>query len=473
MGASCSSNQVGAVMVGSGNNHQVQMGKDGRVSLTARARERRPSIQYSDLLFFGVHVKYSELYRRQQQIGKGNFGIVYKAYCKNYRVAVKELFYNADEKEATHQDFDKEVDILTRMQHPNIVRFLGAIQQSPRLCIIMEYCETSVTEFLQHVAQDSIKISYGLLVKIALGIVQALEYMHHELYPQVLHRDVKADNVLLTEDFSIKLTDFGLSRAVEGTEARFMTMCGSVLWVAPEIIRGDKYDNKVDVYSFGICLWEIFNFSKPFADHDPANVPYLVTVRFERPQYPEHVPTFISNLSQLCWHDDPGSRPAFPEIVRYLQKAPDVLDMKRTVAVGSAYPGPALTPSLLELSPVVVPGSNSSLDTAGTTEQPPGDTFKVRAGTGSVFNNDGSGSFRQGDRSGSGSQTRIAPLPSIEERPNKISGLQRIASQKGADEEDAEDGKPSEYKREDDECDNTGTTETRTSEPTERTTTAT
>ena len=127
MGASCSSNQVGAVMVGSGNNHQVQMGKDGRVSLTARARERRPSIQYSDLLFFGVHVKYSELYRRQQQIGKGNFGIVYKAYCKNYRVAVKELFYNADEKEATHQDFDKEVDILTRMQHPNIGHGIGTI----------------------------------------------------------------------------------------------------------------------------------------------------------------------------------------------------------------------------------------------------------------------------------------------------------------------------------------------------------
>ena len=92
------------------------MGKDGRVSLTARARERRPSIQYGDLLFFGIHVKFSELYQKQEQIGKGNFGIVYKAYCKQYRVAVKELFYSTKDKDITEVDFHKEVEI--KILHP-------------------------------------------------------------------------------------------------------------------------------------------------------------------------------------------------------------------------------------------------------------------------------------------------------------------------------------------------------------------
>lgn len=444
-------------MVGSGNKHQVQMGTDGRVSLTARARERRPSIQYGDLLFFGIHVKYTELHRRQQQIGKGNFGLVYKAYCKNYRVAVKELFYNAEEKEATQKDFNKEVDILTRMQHPNIVRFLGAVQQLPRLCIIMEYCETSVTDFLKQVADGLITVSYGLLVKISIGIAQALEYMHHEMHPQILHRDVKADNVLITEDFTVKVTDFGLSRCVESTKTQHMTMCGSVLWVAPEIIRGDMYDNKVDVYSYGICLWEIFNFSKPFAEHDPSNVPYLVTVRLERPQYPDYVPDFIVNLSNLCWRDDPGTRPVFPEIVRYLEKAPSMFDIQRTVERETVYRGSKLTPSLLDLSPIM-PGSNSSLDTASTTEPTstaPQESFKVVAGTGSVFNNDGSGSFRDsGSFRGSGSQTRIASMPSIKERPAKITGLRRIVSQKeNVDDDDLDDAatRKSEYKQDDDE----------------------
>ena len=449
MGGGCSKSRVKTIMVGSGNKHQVQMGKDGRVSLTARARERRPSIQYGDLLFFGIHVKFSELYQKQEQIGKGNFGIVYKAYCKQYRVAVKELFYSTKDKDITEVDFHKEVDILTRLQHPNIVRFLGAVQQAPHLCIIMEYCETSVTGFLEQVAQGEIQISFGLLVKIALGVAQALQYMHHEIEPQVIHRDVKADNLLLTEDFDIKLTDFGLSRSLEEKKPTQMTLCGSVLWVAPEIIRGDPYDNKVDTYSYGICIWELFNLAKPYSEYDPANVPYLVTVRFERPRNNPHVPKYISHLSELCWQDDPSGRPGFPEIVKYLEKASKVIDERKIVDTGSTYEGAALTPSMEELEPVF-PASESSIESAGLGSPELSSSrlpqFKPTAGTGSVFNNDGSGSFRGGSGSFRIESPRAPSLAAINERPK--STLKRIVSIGDTNDFEKTDGsKISEYQK--------------------------
>ena len=172
-------------------------------------------------------------------------------------MAVKEIFWEEADEEGKQQDFLKELETLKLVSHPNIVRYLGAVQEKPHYCFITEYCEGSVGNFLMMVGKKKVQVTWELLLNIAAGAARALEYMHG-LDPQVLHRDIKAENLLLTDQFIVKVTDFGLSRVVyDGNKAKHMTTCGTIQWLAPEVIRGDRYDCAVDVYSYAITMWEV------------------------------------------------------------------------------------------------------------------------------------------------------------------------------------------------------------------------
>lgn len=180
-----------------------------------------------------------------------------KAHIEGKRVAVKEIFWEEADEEGKQQDFVKELETLKLVSHPNIVRYLGAVQEKPHYCFITEYCEGSVGNFLLMVGKKKVQVTWELLLNIAAGAARALEYMHG-LDPQVLHRDIKAENLLLTDQFIVKVTDFGLSRVVyDGNKAKHMTTCGTIQWLAPEVIRGDRYDCAVDVYSYAITMWEV------------------------------------------------------------------------------------------------------------------------------------------------------------------------------------------------------------------------
>lgn len=342
MGNGCLAPRI--TLVDSGRGHNVQA-IDGQLLVSLKRRGRREaSLDYGNLLFLGQDLPYQDI-ARGEEIGKGNFGVVYKGYAHGKKLAVKELFYDPTHPDNTVQEFHREIQVLSLLQHDNIVRFLGAVQQPPHFCIIMEYCETSVSAFLELAATRRIKVTFGFLAKIISGTAQAINYLHNGIVPQVLHRDIKAENLLLTQDFTVKVTDFGLSRAVEESSSH-MTMCGSILWVAPEIMRGEQYDSAVDVYSFGITLWEIANFQKPWPGHEPSTVPYLVTVKILRPTDSPHVPEYLTNLMRHCWADDPASRPGFMEITRYLEDASSCVDFKQHVLVDSSYHGTPLPDSL-------------------------------------------------------------------------------------------------------------------------------
>jgi len=156
--------------------------------------------------------------------------------------------------------------------------------------------------------------------------------------------------LLLSQDFTAKLTDFGLSRVFTGKKS--MTMCGSVLWVSPEILRGDPYDLASDVYSFALTVWEILNFEKPWTGIDPKKIPYLVTVSCQRPEDNRpHMPDYLRNLMTQCWADDPDSRPGIAEIVNYLERASSFIDIARQVNTDVVYSGSTLTPSSRMLAP--------------------------------------------------------------------------------------------------------------------------
>ena len=144
------------------------------------------------------------------------------------------------------------------IRHPNIVLFLGACTKAPNLCIVLEYCSRGSLWSLLHDAQ--IKMSWEYRKKFALVIAKGVYYLHTNQRP-ILHRDLKSLNVLLDHALNCKLADFGWTRVID---KEMTSKIGTYQWMAPEVIRGYKYSEKADVFSFGIILWELATRKPPY-----------------------------------------------------------------------------------------------------------------------------------------------------------------------------------------------------------------
>jgi len=265
--------------------------------------------------FFGLDVPYDHI-EVNDNIGHGSYGEVYKAKYNDKRIAMKRIFLsdNAYERREILDDFKKEINILSILRHPRIINFLGAVQQDPHYCVLTELMSGSVANLLKLVDRKKARITWAIVLGIAKDCAEACGYLHGR-EPKIIHRDLKAENLLIDEHFRCKLSDFGLSRHnVEGT----MTVCGTPSWVAPEIFRGEKYTEKIDQYSYAIVLWELFNFKKPHQDVDTIELPYLVGKKGLRPSVEPHFPPTLKTLITDCWNEDPTARPAFTEIFKRL-----------------------------------------------------------------------------------------------------------------------------------------------------------
>jgi len=288
--------------------------------------------------FFGLDVNYEDI-SIHESIGQGTYGKVYKATYQNQPVAVKKIFLSVvpDERMEILEDFAKEIKILSVLKHECIIQFFGACRLEPNYCLLFELCEGSVGSLLNMVRKKHVNVTWRMCLKIALDCAKACAYLH-SLTPKILHRDLKAENLLLDEKFNCKLTDFGLSRGYE-TKA-VMTVCGTPCWVAPEIFRGDPYTEKVDVYSFGVVLWELFCFEKPYKDQDCVELPYLVAKKGLRPGHLNHVPSRLNGLMSDCWHAESTERPGFDEIVSRLEQTMQDSQSFISDAIDTSKPAP-------------------------------------------------------------------------------------------------------------------------------------
>jgi len=268
--------------------------------------------------YLGLDVSFEDI-ALDESVGRGQFGEVFRAHIEGKRVAVKQIFIHgtAEERLELIEDFSKECKVMSMTRHPNIVRFYGAVRQSPNFCLITELCEGNLQDLLTMVSNKKVNVTWRLLWSIANGAAQALRYLHFETETQIIHRDVKAENMLLNKAFVCKLTDFGLSRIIDSgknNQMKNMTMCGTPSWIAPEIFKGEAYNQRIDVYSYAIVLWELFCFQKPYANSDPVKLPYQVALESKRPPLAPHIPQKFANLMDRCWHGDPEQRPEFTEI---------------------------------------------------------------------------------------------------------------------------------------------------------------
>jgi serine/threonine protein kinase len=306
---------------------------------------RRPSMEIPLDVDFGMRIKMDD-FTWGKCIGSGSYGEVFEAHYQGHHVAVKKIFFEDSEEgdeDDLIEDFAKEVKICSMLRHPRILRFLGAVNLEPNFCIVTELMSGSVSTLLKMIHKSkSHQLSWRLVFQIACDAAEAVEYLHG-LTPQIIHRDLKAENLLLDENFRCKLSDFGLSRVFEkkGT----MTICGTPSWVAPEIFRGERYTETVDVYSFSIVLWELFCQEKPHRKYDAQHIPFLVAEKHLRPVVPNHLPPTLSTLITDCWDETPSNRPNFRTIVARLNQARSEVPPEAPVDPTRKYVPYQVTPS--------------------------------------------------------------------------------------------------------------------------------
>ncbi|MCO5612519.1 hypothetical protein L7F22_066787 [Adiantum nelumboides] len=246
---------------------------------------------------------------------QGAFGRIYKACYEGEDVAVKVLerpLSDLDRAQVLEQQFVQEVVMLATLRHENVVRFVGACQKPRVWCIVTEY-----------VKGGSLRLSLAkrrapplrLALRHALDIARGMEYLH---YFDVIHRDLKSDNLLMAEK-CIKIADFGVAR-IEVQSEDMTPETGTYRWMAPEMMQNRSYSHKVDVYSFGIVLWELITGNIPFQKMTAVQAASAV-VRGARPIIPTNCPDSLSKIMTCCWDANPDVRPSFSDVVRLLEDA--------------------------------------------------------------------------------------------------------------------------------------------------------
>ncbi|XP_062518847.1 dual specificity protein kinase shkA-like [Corticium candelabrum] len=274
-------------------------------------------------------------------LGTGASGSVYKAFYRNITVAVKKMVAVGLPKSI--EDFETEIMFMRTVRHKNIVLFIGAGKSQPGDVpfLVMEYMERGS---LKNVLYDlSIDIDYERKLSFAMDSARGMHFLH-TLEPPRIHRDLKSDNLLVSKDWIVKVADFGLGRDVTGNVTRngqkmrrrrpsdqeYISLLpkrnglsyagvGTERWRAPELSLREPYDTAVDVYSFGIVLWEIWTRELPF---DQYRFDYQVSdavLRKERPEIPRDCPQSLAMIMKNCWSPRPSDRLSFGQVISQLE----------------------------------------------------------------------------------------------------------------------------------------------------------
>uniref|UniRef100_A0A8C2BX92 Mitogen-activated protein kinase kinase kinase 12 n=1 Tax=Cyprinus carpio TaxID=7962 RepID=A0A8C2BX92_CYPCA len=239
-----------------------------------------------------------------QWVGSGAQGAVFLGKFHGEDVAVKKV---RDIKET-------EIKHLRKLKHPNIITFKGVCTQAPCYCIIMEYCAQGQ---LYEVLRAGRKIMPSLLVDWAMGIAGGMNYLHLH---KIIHRDLKSPNMLITHDDLVKISDFGTSKELRDKSTK-MSFAGTVAWMAPEVIRNEPVSEKVDIWSFGVVLWEMLTGEIPYKDVDSSAIIWGVGNNSLQLPLPESCPDGFKILLRQCWNCKPRNRPSFRQILLHLDIA--------------------------------------------------------------------------------------------------------------------------------------------------------
>lgn len=253
-------------------------------------------------------------------LGSGGFGSVYEARYRGERLAVKKFHQGTKNEKAALESFEAEGSIL-HFNHPNIVRSLAVLTMlGDTRCIIMEFAGE---RNLQSVINNSFEeLDRNRRIKFSLDIATALQFAHHQ---GLAHLDLKPRNVLVTAEDHCKLADFGCCREVEENDKPASptksNLTGTYAYRAPELLKGESPSTKADIYSYGICLWQMLTREQPYGNENQHVVIFGVVAYQLRPELKEDIKgdEHYVNLIRVCWQAEAKFRPAASEVVNRLQ----------------------------------------------------------------------------------------------------------------------------------------------------------
>ncbi|KAK9068436.1 hypothetical protein SSX86_012550 [Deinandra increscens subsp. villosa] len=254
----------------------------------------------------------------KEKVGEGSFGTVHRAIWNSEDVAVKTLSLEQDFHPESVNEFWREVAIMRRLQHPNIVLFMGVVTQPPNLSIVTEYLPRGSLFRLLHKPGPKKILDEQHRLRMAFDVAKGMNYLHKR-NPPIVHRDLKSPNLLVDKNYTVKVADFGLSRLKTNTFLSSKSAAGTAQWMAPEVLNDDPSNEKSDVYSFGVILWELVTLQVPWSSLTAPQVAVAVGCNHRRLEIPRDVNHQVAALIQACWAIDPSKRPSFSSIMKSLR----------------------------------------------------------------------------------------------------------------------------------------------------------
>ena len=250
----------------------------------------------------------SSRYEIIQEIGRGAFSIVYKVKSKedNNIYCLKKINMKKT------KDKENEINILSNLDHPNLIKFFYSYSNEEGIYIVMEFCEFGdLFSLLQSVKKKRVYVNEEIIWNVAIQALLGLEYLHSK---KIIHRDIKLLNLFMTKDKKIKIGDMGMSKHVEDGEM-IISRVGTPLYIAPELVRKEKYDYKIDIWSFGCSLYHLAKTSPPFNDENLIQLGNAIIN-----EQPAHLPSCYSDklyeFILILMTKDKNKRPSANEALK-------------------------------------------------------------------------------------------------------------------------------------------------------------
>ncbi|XP_050220271.1 cold-responsive protein kinase 1 [Mercurialis annua] len=317
------------------------------------------------------------------KIGEGGFGSVYKGRLKDGKIAAIKVL-SAESRQGA-KEFLTEINVISEIEHENLVKLYGCCVEGNHRILIYNYLENnSLAQTLLGMghSNSNIQFSWRTRTKICIDVARGLAFLHEHVQPYIVHRDIKASNILLDKDLTPKISDFGLAKLIPPNMTHVSTrVAGTIGYLAPEYAIRGQLTRRADVYSFGVLLIEIvtgrsntntllpieeqYLLERTWALYELSELVVLVDTSLNGDFDAEEACRFLK-IGLLCTQDSPKLRPSMSTVVKLLAGEKDVDDRKITK--------PGLITDFMDLK-IRPPPKNLSLENATANEAKTGSSY--------------------------------------------------------------------------------------------------